>query len=165
MESKELLRDNLIKSLDRVLLRIEDMREHGLVLSTPNSGAHTLWTLGHLAYIEEMVIREFMLGESNPLAHWAEIFDGLDMCWKADDYPSFDEVLETCRETRKRTLGLLDSLAENDLDKQGAKTPKGWESTFGTYRLCMQYAADHWYMHRGQLADARHAAGIDRMWV
>jgi hypothetical protein len=36
---------------------------------------------------------------------------------------------------------------------------------FGTYRRCLQYAADHWYMHRGQLADARRTAGLERMWV
>jgi len=42
---------------------------------------------------------------------------------------------------------------------------KGYEDTFGTYRLCLQYVADHWYMHRGQLADARRAAGLARMWV
>ena len=39
------------------------------------------------------------------------------------------------------------------------------EEAFGTYRLCLQYVADHWYMHRGQLADARRAAGLERMWV
>ena len=31
-----------------------------------------------------------------------------------------------------------------------------------TYRLCLQYVADHWYMHRGHLADARRAAGLAR---
>ena len=44
------------------------------------------------------------------------------------------------------------------------KAPKGVEDLFGTYRLCLQYVSDHWYMHRGQLADARRAVGIDRMW-
>ena len=27
------------------------------------------------------------------------------------------------------------------------------------------HVADHWYMHRGQLADSRRAAGLTRMWV
>jgi hypothetical protein len=43
--------------------------------------------------------------------------------------------------------------------------PDGFEETFGTYRRCLQYVADHWYMHRGQLADARRAAGLGRMWL
>jgi hypothetical protein len=46
-----------------------------------------------------------------------------------------------------------------------ARAPAGFEDTFGTRRLCLQYAADHWYMHRGQLADARRAAGLERMWL
>jgi hypothetical protein len=31
--------------------------------------------------------------------------------------------------------------------------------------LPLHYVADHWYMHRGHLADARRASGIERMWV
>jgi hypothetical protein len=43
--------------------------------------------------------------------------------------------------------------------------PAGFEDTFGTYRLCLQYVADHWYTHRGHLADTRRAAGVERMWL
>ena len=70
MDSIHLLRDNLIRSRDRALARVEYMREHATVPPTPNGGAHTLWVLGHLAFIEGQVVREFLLGESNPLAAW-----------------------------------------------------------------------------------------------
>ena len=80
-------------------------------------------------------------------------------------YPPFDEVLATCREMRASTLTLLGSFADEDLDKAGAGVPAGYEDTFGTRRLCFQYVSDHWYMHRGHLADARRAAGLQRMWV
>jgi hypothetical protein len=53
MQSIDLVRDNLTKSRDRVLARIEDMREHPVVFPTPNGGNHTLdhWHMhrGHLA--------------------------------------------------------------------------------------------------------------------
>ncbi len=62
-------------------------------------------------------------------------------------------------------MALLDSLTEDDLDKASANAPEGFEDTFGTYRLCLQFVADHWYMHRGQLADARRAAGLERIWL
>ena len=65
MRSIDLIRDNLRKSADRVLARVEDMREHGVVFPTSNGGCHTLWVLGHLAYIEALVVRRFMLGEQN----------------------------------------------------------------------------------------------------
>lgn len=165
MQSIDLVRDNLEKSRDRTLARVEDMREHGTVFPTPRGGCHTLWILGHLAYIEGLVVRTFMLGETNPLAAWEETFDGADVRGDARDFPPFDEVLSRCREARAATLALLATLSEADLDRASTKAPRGFEDTFGTYRLCLQYVADHWYMHRGQLADARRAAGLERMWV
>ena len=165
MESIDLIRGNLMNSRDRVLARIDDMREHCTVFPTPNGGGHTLWVLGHLAYIEGLVIRRFMLGEANPLAGWEDLFDGADIAGDMGRYPPFAQVLGKCREMREGTVALLDSLAEEDLDRASAEAPRGWEAAFGTHRLCLQYVADHWYMHRGQLADARRAAGLERMWV
>lgn len=165
MQSIELIRDNLTKSAERVLARVEEMGEHPTVFPTPNGGAHTLWVLGHLAYIEALVIRRFMLGEPNPLAEWEEPFDGAGTSGDPAQYPPFDEVLAKCREMRESTLALLASLSEEDLDEPSADAPDGFEDTFGTYRLCLQFVSDHWYMHRGQLADARRAAAIDRMWL
>jgi DinB family protein len=165
MQSIELIRDNLMKSRDRVLTRVEEMRPHCVVFPTPKGGGHTLWVLGHLAYIESLVVRQFMLGEPNPLAEWEEAFDGSDVSGDITRFPPFDQVLVKCREVRESTVALVDSLSEDALDQMSAKAPAGFESAFGTYRLCLQYAADHWYMHRGQLADARRAAGLERMWV
>ena len=165
MRSKDLIRDNLTKSADRVLVRIDDMRAHALVFPTPKGGCHTLWVLGHLAYIEALVTRSFMLGGPNPLTAWEHLFDDDDPSGSEGHYPSFDVVLTTCRQTREATVSLLDSLSEGELDRSSVKAPVGWADSFGTYRLCLQYVADHWYMHRGHLADARRAAGLQRMWV
>lgn len=165
MKSIELVRINLSNSLDRVLARVEEMRNHCLVFPTVNGGGHTLWVLGHLAYIEGLVVFSFMLGKPNPLADWEEIFDGSDISGDPGKYPPFDLVLARCREARESTLTILGKLSEDDLDQVSAKLPNGYEETFGTYRHCLQYVADHWYMHRGQLADARRASGVDRMWV
>ena len=165
MQSIELIRDNLTKSRDRVLARVEAMREYCVVFPTPKGGSHTLWVLGHLAYIEVLIIRQFMLGERNPLAEWEEIFDGADVSGDISRFPPFDNVLAKCRQVRESTVALLDSLSEDDLDRVSANVPVGFEDTFGTYRLCLQNVADHWYMHRGHLADARRAAGLERMWV
>ena len=165
MESIELIRGNLRRSRDRALARVEEMRDHCVVVPTRNGGGHTLWTLGHLAYIEALVVRTFMLGEANPLAAWEDTFDGADVSGDISRFPPFDEVLARCRQEREATVALVDSLSEANLDRVSAMTPAGFEDTFGTYRLCLQYLADHWYMHRGQLADARRAAGLERMWV
>ena len=164
MDSIDHIRVSLDQSRDRVLARVEEMREHCLAFPTPKGGGHTLWVLGHLAYIEALVIRGFMLGEPNPLVEWENPFDGDEISGDGSQYPPFDHVLAKCREMREATLAVLDSLSEDDLDRKSANTPRGHEEMFGTYRLCLQFVADHWYMHRGQLADARRAAGLERMW-
>jgi len=57
MLSIDLIKQNLKRSEDTVLSRIEDMQEHGMILSTPFNGCHTLWLPGHLAFIESLVIK------------------------------------------------------------------------------------------------------------
>ena len=138
MRSIDLIRDNLKKSRDRVLLHVEEMKEQSVVFPTPRGGCHT---------------------------EWEPLFDGPDPSGDVNEYPPFDQVLAKCREVRESTIALLESFTEDDLDKGSANAPQGWADTFGTYRLCLQYVADHWYMHRGHLADARRAAGVKRMWV
>ena len=164
MQSIHLIRENLQRSEDIVLARIEDMREHCVVFPTPTGGCHTLWVLGHLAYIEALLIRKFMLGEANPLADWEEMFDGYEVSGDIEHFVPFDRALAECRATRASTVALLDSLDEDDLDQPSANVPDVVDELFGTYRKCFQYASDHWFMHRGQLADARRAAGLERMW-
>lgn len=165
MDSKELILENLKKSTARVLAHVEDMRDFAVVFPTPEGGCHTVWVLGHLAYIEALVIHGFMLGQPNPLADWEQPFDRADPSSSASDYPPFDDVLARCRTVRQSTVRLLEQLSEEELDNPSARVPKGWEDTFGTCRLCFQYVADHWYMHRGHLADSRRAAKLERMWV
>ena len=60
MQSLDLIRDNLRRSEQIVLARVEVMREHCAVPPTRNGGCHTLWVLGHLAYVESLVSRTFM---------------------------------------------------------------------------------------------------------
>src|SRR5438105_3694504 len=131
MQSIDLIRDNLNKSRDRVLARVEEMREHCVVFPTARGGAHTLWVLGHLAYIEAHVVCGIMLGQPNPLVHWEEIFDGPDVTGDIDRYPPFDQVLARCREERQSTLALVDSLTEDELDRTSANVPANFEDTFG----------------------------------
>jgi hypothetical protein len=162
--SIDLIRENLGRSEVIVLAGIEDMREHCMVPATPRGGAHTLWVLGHLAYIESLVVSDFMQGEANPLSHWESVFDGDAISEESRDFPGFDEVLEECRRVRAETKSLLDGFVEDELDAPSANAPKVAKDLFGNRRSCFQSMADHWYMHRGQLAAARRAAGLRRAW-
>jgi uncharacterized damage-inducible protein DinB len=164
MDSIDLICENLHRSEQIVLSRIEEMRDHCMVPPSSKGGCHTLWVLGHLAYIESLVVRTFMLGGTNPLASWETMFDRREVSGNPDDFVPFEEALTKCRATRAATNSLLESLNEADLDQASVAAPNGSEELFGTYRRCFQYAADHWFMHRGQLADARRVAGLERMW-
>lgn len=164
MNSIELIRENLQRSETIVLSRIEEMRDDCLTPPSPQAGCHTLWILGHLAYIEHLVIDQFMLGRENPLQHWEQVFDGAEVSTDHSLFTPFDQTLAECRAARSSTLALLDSYEESGLDQISVDAPKGTDNLFGTHRRCFQYCADHWFMHRGQLADARCAAGQARMW-
>jgi hypothetical protein len=130
VRSIDLIRENLKRSEDIVLARVEEMRDHCVVFPTPQGGCHTLWVLGHLAYIETLVVRRFMLGGSNPLDHWEELFDGADVSGEIDHFPPFDQVLTECRKARASTVSLIDSLTESDLDKASVYVPGGVEDLF-----------------------------------
>jgi hypothetical protein len=164
VQSIDLIRSNLRRSEEVTLARIEEMRDHSFVAPTPRGGGHTLWTLGHLAYIERLVIRKYMLGEPNPLEHWRDQFDGDEVSADASIFPPFDEVLGECRLARSATLDCLEASREEDLDQSSRDAPEVARQLFGTRRSCFQFVSDHWLMHRGQLADARRAAGLARAW-
>ena len=125
MQSIHLIRENLQRSEEIVLSRVEEMRDHCLVLSTPRGGCHTLWVLGHLAYIEALVIHTFMLGKPHPLAAWEEWFDGAEVCNDIEHFLPFDRALAECRAIRASTISLLHSLDEDDLDRMSEGALRG----------------------------------------
>lgn len=160
MQTKELLKMNLEACTGMILPMFEDMKDAPLTSPTPKGGNHPLWVIGHLAYSEGALLQEMMLGESNPLAEWKEIFsNGTEPVDDADKYPPYDEVLAKLQEVHQSNMALLGSMSEDDLDTASKACPPEYEGFFGTYRQCFQQIANHWWMHQGQVADARRAVG------
>lgn len=151
---------NALEFSDRGTLGlIEDMRDAALTQPTPRGGNHPLWVLGHITLIEGNIPR-VILGEPNPVAHWAPLFaPGTEVKSEASVYPPFEEILRTYRDLRARNLRLLESLGEDRLDQKTAAPPKGLEHVFGTVGATFLTIAMHQMSHRGQVADARRAAG------
>jgi len=163
MESKELIKMNLDMGFGMTLQMVGDMKDSATVFPSPKGGCHPLWLLGHLAYSEGTMLQQFMLGEENPLAEWKEIFaDGTEPSADASKYPPFDEVLAKLQETHQKSVELLESFSEADLDTPSKGCPEQYQAYFGTYRQCFSMIAAHCMMHRGQLADTRRAAGLKR---
>ena len=160
MQSKDLIKMNLELCKGITLQLIEDMKDAPLTFPTPKGGNHPLWVLGHLAYGTGSIIREVMLGEANPLVEWKDMFSAAgEPVNDASEYPPFDEVMSKCHQIHEETVALLDSLSEEDLDTPSKNAPPEYKEFFGTYRQCFMMTANHYLMHRGQVADARRAAG------
>ncbi len=147
------LSENVVMSL------IDDMKDAPLTFPTPNGGSHPLWVLGHLTFGEGLV-RAALFGEPNPVEHWRPLFDGgIEPVDDPGLYPSFDEVRAKFTELRAANMKLLQSLTDQDLDKPAADPPKGLEPYFATYGKTFLTVAQHVMSHRGNVADARRAAG------
>ena len=159
MHTKDAIKFALTISNGAVLSVIDEMSDAATTFPTPNGGCHSLWVLGHLTLVEGM-IPEVLFGEKNAAADWQSHFgENSQPVAKAKAYPPFAEVREKYRQLRERNLKLLESLSEADLDKPTKAPPKGREKEFATYGQSFLVLALHQTMHRGNVTDARRAAG------
>jgi hypothetical protein len=160
MKTTDFIRMELERSAKEALALDEGMKDASLTLPTSNGCDHPLWIMGHIAVAEGKVIREIMLGDSNPLAHWMGIFGfGSQPVADSSRYPAFDEVSETFREIRSRTIEILSSVTEEDLDEPGKACPPPFHRVVGTVGKCFQQIILHPMYHAGQASDARRMAG------
>jgi hypothetical protein len=159
MQTKEAIKFALTVSDRAVLSVIDEMSGAATTFPTPNGGCHPLWVLGHLTLVEGM-IPATLFGDKNPVAEWQQYF-GEESKTVADAgaYPPFAEVRKKYLQLREQNLKLLESLSEADLDKPTKAPPKGREREFATYGQSFLVLALHQTMHRGNVTDARRAAG------
>jgi len=159
MQTKDALTFALTMSDRAVLSSIEEMRDRPTTFPTPKGGCHPLWVLGHLSLIEGG-IPNVLFGEPNPVADWYPLFgEGSEPVADASAYPAFDEVLAKYRALRANNLSILAGLSEADLDRATAAPPKGREREFATFGQTFLVLAMHQILHRGNVTDARRAAG------
>jgi hypothetical protein len=166
MNAIDMIRSGLIFSEKLTVGIVQDLREHALVRAAQgnkgNGGNHTLWTLGHLATIEAN-IPKILFGETDPLVEkWGPLFGvGSEPKDDASIYPSFDELLNTYRAYRAKTIRMLDRMGEADLERVPKESPPpGFEKEMGTVGQMLQVFAMHNMVHYGQLTDMRRAAGF-----
>jgi uncharacterized damage-inducible protein DinB len=159
MYTKDAIKFALTVSNGAVLSVIDEMSGAATTFPTPNGGCHPLWVLGHLTLVEGM-IPAALFGDKNPAAEWQQFFgEGSEPVADAKRYPPFAEVREKYLQLREHNLKLLESLSEADLDKPTKAPPKGREREFATFGQSFLVLALHQTMHRGNVTDARRAAG------
>jgi uncharacterized damage-inducible protein DinB len=159
MQTKDAIKFALTVSNGAVLSVIDEMSGAATTFPTPRGGCHPLWVLGHLTVVEGMIPAVFF-GDENPAADWQPYFgENSEPVADASLYPPFAEVREKYLQLREQNLKLLESLSEADLDKPTKAPPKGREQEFATYGRSFLTLALHQTMHRGNVTDARRAAG------
>lgn len=163
MKAIDLLRAALTWSDEGVGRIAADMRDAALITATPGAkggdGNHTLWQLGHLAFIEGL-LHHFIWGLPNPVEHWAPLFGtGTLSRPEAGIYPSFDEVLATFHSLRRQTIARLDQLGDSGLDGKPLTVPPGFEDVMTSVGHACLLLSIHSMVHYGQVADARRVAG------
>lgn len=163
MKSIDLIRGALQMTEQGLVHLVADMRDAALVQPAVRDGKacgnHTIWLLGHLAFVEAS-LPSIVLGEPGAGDRWKALFaPGTEPRADASVYPTFDEVLGAFREYRARNLRLLDEIGEAGLDRVPKAVPPGFEGAMATIGQAFLLIALHQMVHYGQIADARRAAG------
>lgn len=165
MKAIDLIRAALQRAEHGILSLIEDMRDAATTAPTPRGGNHPLWVLGHITFVEGGIAR-IILGEPHALEKWAPLFaPGTEVKADASAYPPFDEILATYKQLRQRNLQLLEEIGEEGLDRPTVSPPPGMEKVMKTIGETFMLVALHQMNHRGQVADARRAAGREPMFT
>ena len=164
MTALELLRWQIESTKEMTASLLANMQDAPLTYPTPNGGNHPTWIAGHLTYAEANLIQHILEGNENPLLDWKPLFGaGTEPQDDVATYPPLSDLLAKWDEVREYTLKFISSLSEPDLDRPSINPPPGREAFFGTYGKVLSMVALHPMMHRGQVADARRAAGRERL--
>lgn len=160
MQAIELLRSALTMTQEGLMALIEGIRHAPMTQPTSKGGNHPLWSLGHMCAVEG-AIQASIAGEPNRYEHLWKLFGpGTEPSTDASRYPSFDELARTFRTIRADTLKLLDRVGEAGLDKPPSVIPPGFEEPMRTVGHTFLLISLHQMVHYGQIAVARHAAGL-----
>lgn len=120
--------------------------------------AHPLWFVGHVAYTNDMLVFQWCCdGESMVPREYSKIFGpdfagGTPITSKADDYPSWDEVLENYTKAGKACVRGIRALDDTALagDLRGG-APDSMKEMFKSVEYAIRAMTGHDAYHRGQM--------------
>jgi len=161
MKAIDFITMSMTASREMSLLLINDLRDEPVAQPTIAGGNHAIWILGHLAYMESVMIHQMIGGkETCPLGSYKELFDADgDPSTNAASYPEIDELLSKYEDARTDTIAYIQSCTEESIDHPALGCPEEWKPFFGTIAQCLDFIAHHPSLHFGQLADIRRSLG------
>jgi DinB family protein len=144
---------------------LETMKDAPCVQPGPFGGNHAMWILGHVT-VAEGRLHKILFGSPNPVEQWKVLFDwGSEPHADPSAYPPFEEVLQTYRGLRAKTLAFLDEIGDEGLDQPTKIAPPGLEAAFATVGRAVMSVALHHTFHNGEAAVARRASGQQPIFV
>jgi hypothetical protein len=161
MTAKELIRKAFDGS-DRIMQTyLQGLSKADLLMRPVPGMNHIAWQLGHLISGERRMMEMIRPGSSPPLP------DGFEATYHRDNtkdddaskYLSPEEYLKLWKTQREATLALLDSLPDEELDKEeaaGGKLPP----MAPTVGQLIHLAGTHPILHAGQFVAVRRALNL-----
>jgi|CXWL01.1.fsa_nt_gi hypothetical protein len=163
MKLSEFLAEQLDGSRDWTLRLIADLKGDDWTFQPAPGLAHPLWTCGHLASSEHLLIQVRCLGTKGLLdPAFSEHFPmgGPVKSVREHDYPPVAVVLETMKKVHEQTLhairGMSDALLAEPAFAADGKTPHPhYRDKAGVVAHCSRHEA----FHAGQIALVRRLLG------
>lgn len=161
MTAKELIRKAFAGSERIMLTYLEGLSKSDLLIRAVPGMNHIAWQLGHLIAGERRMIEMIRPGASPPLPEGFEANHDREHT-SVDDASKFlspEEYLGLWKNQREATLALLDSLPDEDLDKEeaaGGKLPP-FAPTVGQL---IHLAGTHPILHAGQFVAVRRSLNL-----
>jgi hypothetical protein len=161
MNFKDAIRSSLSMSDFLVNRYIEDLKPEEMLVRPAEDANHIAWQLGHLIQSERYLVEAASPGSMPPLpAGFAERHTkDTAASDKAGDFLSKDEYLRIAKEVRAGTLGVLESLSDEDLEKPPTGRVPPMIKKAGE---CLVLIGPHWSSHAGQWVVTRRKLGRPR---
>ncbi len=161
MSNKELLHlslDNFEWNFKQV---IEGFRNENLLARNNPQGNHLAWLLGHAIKSEKTIVE---MVKPNSMPDLPEDFGEKHIAKtanseNAEEFYTLEEYLSFASEIRKGTRAVIDSLTDEDLDKEIAKDDSSFVKTGNNAIL---FVSQHWFWHIGQMLSLRKFLQLDK---
>jgi hypothetical protein len=154
----EVYAELLEEALDATIAAAEQVSEGGRLRAAQEGKAHPLWFIGHMAYANNLLLHQWCCdGESMIPSEYNKIFGpdfggGNPITANADDYPSWDEVLDNYNKVGRACVEGIRALDDATLAgnlRGGA--PDSIKEKFKSVQYAVRAMATHDAYHRGQM--------------
>lgn len=152
-------RGMLRAAVDNTVQAAEKVAERDRFRQIKEGKAHPLWLAGHLTNSMDTFVLswigggESLIPKSFRRPFSPEFIGGNPVTTKADDYPGWDEVIETYKKVGEKAVEIVGNLddAGVEADLKGP-IPEKFKELFGNTERTLSITITHDAHHRGQIA-------------